>query len=203
MTDYFSELIPRDDLAADVQRFYQTMDRLDTLAHVAEVAAEARILAGRLGADVATVHLAALAHDLAVVVPAAEMPAVAKQMGIEVTNADRAIPALLHGPIAAAALAIKLAVCDEDLLNAVRYHSTLRAGAGTLEKIVFLADKIAYDPRSPHQGEYLPALQAAGSLDEAALVYLDFVLDNTWRYGWYPHPHTLAAYRQLVGRTAP
>jgi hypothetical protein len=61
---------------------------------------------------------------------------------------------------------------------------------------------IDYDPSSPHQGEYLPALQAAGSLDEAALVYLDFLLDNTWRYRWTLHPQALAAYRDLMRRVA-
>jgi HD superfamily phosphohydrolase YqeK len=109
---------------------------------------------------------------------------------------------LLHGPIAAAALAGRLSIEDVAVLDAVRYHTTLRAGAGTLEKIVFVADKIAYDPSSPHQGEYLSALQAAESLDEAALVYLDFLLDNAWRYRWYLHPQALAAYRDLVGRVA-
>ena len=76
----------------------------------------------------------------------------------------------------------------------------LRAGASTLEKIVFLADKIAYDPTSPHDGEYLPALRAAPTLNDAALVYLDFLLDNGWRYGWLLHPHAVAAYRDLTGR---
>jgi HD superfamily phosphohydrolase YqeK len=143
-----------------------------------------------------------LAHDLAAVVPAAEMVALAEHMGLHVGGADRAIPLLLHGPIAAAALVGKLDVREQDLLDAVRYHSTLRAGASTLEKIVFLADKIAYDPASPHGGEYVPALRAAPSLDDAALVYLDFLLDNAWRYGWLLHPNAIAAYRDLTGRAA-
>ena len=202
MIDHFAALLPEGDPVRDVVRFYQVAGRLDTLAHVTRVAEEARSLATRYGADVDAADLAALAHDLAAVVPVTERLAVAAQMGVQASEADRAIPALLHGSIAAAALAAKLGVGDEDLLNAIRYHSTLRAGASRLEKIVFLADKIAYDPTSLHRGEYLPALQAAGSLDAAALVYLDFLLDNTWRYGWYLHPHAVAAYRDLAGQAA-
>ncbi len=201
MTDYFEKLCPRGDPAADVERFYRAVNRLDTLAHVTQVAAEAQVLAARFGADRGSANLAALAHDLAAVVPATEMIDVAEHMGLQVGGADRAIPLLLHGPIAAAALVEKLGLRDEDILNAVRYHSTLRAGASTLEKIVFLADKIAYDPTSPHGGEYLPALRAAPTLDDAALVYLDFTLDNAWRYGWLLHPNAVAAYRDLTGRT--
>jgi predicted HD superfamily hydrolase involved in NAD metabolism len=199
--DYFDKLHRSGDPAADVERFYRVVERLDTLAHVTQVAAEARVLAAQLGADRQTASLAALAHDLAAVVPATQMIAVAEDMGLHVGGADRAIPMLLHGPIAAAALVDKLDVSDRDLLNAVRYHSTLRAGASTLEKIVFLADKIAYDPTSPHSGEYVLALRAASSLDDAALVYLDFTLDNAWRYGWLLHPNAVAAYRDLTGRS--
>ena len=199
MIDYFAELTPSGDPVSDVQRFYQDAGLSGTLAHVTQVAAEARALAVRDSADVAAANLAALAHDLAAVVPVAERPSIAEQMGVGVSEADRAMPALLHGPIAATALAKKLDVRDEDLLNAVRFHTTLRAGASTLEKVVFVADKIAYDPSSPHQGEYLSALQTAESLDEAALAYLDFLLDNTWRYRWYLHPQAVTAYRDLVG----
>ncbi len=35
----------------------------------------------------------------------------------------------------------------------------------------------------------------------AVLVYLDFRLDNNWRYGWHLHPNALAAYRALLGCT--
>ena len=201
MNDYFANLNLGGDPAVAVQRFYRAVDRLDTLAHVTRVATEARDLAARVGADCAAANLAALAHDLAAVVPAAEMPAVAEGMGLRVEEADRAIPLLLHGPIAAAVLVQKLDVRDGDVLNAVRYHSTLRAGASILEKIIFVADKIAYDPTSSHCGEYVPALRSARSLDDAALVYLDFMLDNGWRYGWVLHPNAVAAYRDLMGRT--
>jgi predicted HD superfamily hydrolase involved in NAD metabolism len=199
--DYFAALSPSGDPAVDVEQFYRTVDRLDTLAHVTQVAAESLDLAARFGADRQSTNLAALAHDLAAVVPVDEMPAVAEDMGLLVSEADRAIPQLLHGPIAAAALGDKLAVRDEDVLNAVRYHSTLRAGASTLEKIVFVADKIAYDPTSPHGGEYVAAMRAARSLDEASLVYIGFLQDYASRYGWLVHPNAIAAHRDLAGRS--
>ena len=200
MIDYFAELGSAGDPVADVRRFYQAADRLDTLAHVTGVAKAAVDLAVQYGADCATANLAALAHDLAAVVPEDEMPAVAVSMGLRLGEVDWVFRMLLHGPIAAAALVAKLDVCDRDLLNAVRYHSTLRAGASTLEKIVFVADKIAYDPTAPHRGAYMPTLRAARSLDDKALAYLDFLLDNGWRYGWLLHPNAVAAYRELTGR---
>jgi predicted HD superfamily hydrolase involved in NAD metabolism len=199
--DYFAKLSPGGDPGVDVERFYRAVNRLDTLDHVSRVAAEADKLAVRAGADRAPVHLSALAHDLAAVVPVKEMLAVAEAMGLQVDEADRAIPKLLHGPIAAAALAEKLGVRDADVLNAVRYHSTLRAGASKLEKIIFVADKLAHDPTSPHGGEYVAAMRAAHSLDEAALVYLSFLRDYASLHGWTMHPNAIAAYGDLTGRS--
>jgi predicted HD superfamily hydrolase involved in NAD metabolism len=201
VTDYFAALNPSGDPDRDIEEFYYSESQLDTLVHVKQVATEARDLAARVGADTSAVNLAALAHDLAGVVPVVEMPAVAAGMGLPIEEADRAIPQLLHGPIAAAALVEKLAVCDEDVLNAVRYHSTLRAGASILEKIIFVADKLAYDPTSAHGGEYVPALRAARSLDGAALVYLGFLQAYASRYGWLMHPNATAAYRDLTGQS--
>jgi predicted HD superfamily hydrolase involved in NAD metabolism len=202
VNDYFADLTLCGDPAADVQRFYRTVDRLDTLDHVRRVATAAEDMATRLGADRAAANLAALAHDLAAVVPVSEMPTVSEAMGLQIGEAGWAIPQLLHGPIAAAALLAKLYVRDQDVLNAVRYHSTLRAGASTLEKIVFVADKLAYDPTSPHGGDYVPALRAASSLDEAVLVYLSFLQANVSRYGWVMHPNAVAAHEELAGRVA-
>jgi predicted HD superfamily hydrolase involved in NAD metabolism len=199
--DYFSTLASREAPAVILEQFYREWGRLDTLAHVEKVADEARRLAVRLDLDEGAANLAALAHDLAAVVPVAERVAVAEYMGLALSEADRAMPLLLHGPIAAEAVARKLDVDDDEILNAIRYHTTLRRGAGLLEKVIFVADKMAYDPTSPHQGEYLPAMQQAGSLDGAALAYLDFLLENAWRYGWHPHPRAVAAYRDLLERT--
>ncbi len=198
MSDYFAELSSSGDRTLDVKRFYLAVGHCRTLKHVIRVARVAQRLAGCYGVDKEAAEFAALAHDLGVAVPNRDRLAVAKQMGVEVDPAEKRRPMLLHGPIAAAALADKLDVRDQDVLNAVRYHTTLRAGASTLEKIVFLADKIAFDPSADHEGVYLAELQARPSLDGKALVYLEFALGQVGKPGWIVHPNAVAAYRELV-----
>ncbi len=51
-------------------------------------------------------------------------------------------PNLAHGKIAAKVLTDVYGMQDEDLLNAVRYHTTGRKGMSRLEKILYLADAI-------------------------------------------------------------
>ena len=71
MSEPFADLRASGKPAADVKRFYRTSGQLDTLAHVVQVATEARVLAARHGTDLEAANLAALAHDLAAVVPVA------------------------------------------------------------------------------------------------------------------------------------
>ena len=52
------------------------------------------------------------------------------------------MPDLLHGPIAAAIMEHELGITDEDILNAVRYHTTGRPGMSRLEKIIYMADLV-------------------------------------------------------------
>ena len=54
-------------------------------------------------------------------------------------------------------------ITDTDLLNAVAYHTTGRAGMSLLEKIVFLADAI-----EPNRADY-PGLQEIRQLSEESV----------------------------------
>ena len=74
-------------------------------------------------------------------------------------------PQLAHSKLAAAILKDKFGVEDEDILNAVRYHTTGRAGMSLLEKIIFVAD--ATEPnRTYEEAEELNKL-AFSDLDQA------------------------------------
>ena len=49
---------------------------------------------------------------------------------------------ILHGPVGAWIAEKEFGVTDEDILNAIRYHTTGRAEMCKLEKIIFIADMI-------------------------------------------------------------
>lgn len=168
------------------------------MAHCRAVAGEAGRLAHRHGLDVERSRLAGMLHDLAAVVPDGERVAVAESLGLVPDAGERTVPLLLHGPIAAAVVSQRLGVADEGALAAVRWHTTCRAGATPLELVVFVADKIALDPSAPVR-DFVPAVReaAARSLEEAALVYLDWVIAHLAAQGAQAHPDTLAAREEL------
>jgi len=63
-------------------------------------------------------------------------------------------------------------------LSAIECHTTLKANAGLLDKIVFIADKIAWDQDG--QPPYIRKVSKAmdQSLDAGVLVYLNFLWER-------------------------
>ena len=82
------------------------------------------------------------------------------------------------------------------MLSATGCHTTLKADASGLDKVVFVADKIAWD--QPGTPPWLDALTRAldVSLDAAALVYLDYLWERRAQL-LVVHPWFIAARAQI------
>jgi len=109
-------------------------------AHTEGVVDTAVELAARFGGAVEKVRMAAWIHDLAREWSADKLQQFAER--IEIPSGFALIPALLHGPIAASLAPEWFDVHDEDVLNAIRFHTTGRVGMSKLEMIICLADAI-------------------------------------------------------------
>lgn len=110
-----------------------------------------------------------------------------------------AVPQLLHAWAGADYLRDRLGITDEDMGNAVRYHTTGRAGMSLLEKILYLADLTSAERDYP-QAAQLRAL-ADQSLEEAMLCSLEYIAATIPA----PGADALAAleqYRRLYNRCA-
>ncbi|MGD0114913.1 MAG: bis(5'-nucleosyl)-tetraphosphatase (symmetrical) YqeK [Dehalococcoidia bacterium] len=166
-------------------------------SHVKRVQDEGERLARRHRVDEATVRLAVLGHDLLRVTPREELLRLAHEAGIEPNEAERAEPLMLHGAMAARLLSERFAIDDAAVLDAVRYHTTGRAGMSDAEKIVFLADKTEPDElaRYPEWREVRDLAQ--DDLDAAMARALDLLLEQARREGWTVHPDVLAAWERF------
>jgi predicted HD superfamily hydrolase involved in NAD metabolism len=114
------------------RRYEHTMRVADT--------AESLTLAHDLDADKA--RLAALLHDAAREMGPEEFLNLADKWGLQVGDPERQSPKLLHGPVAAELAKRELGVDDEDVLGALRAHTTGRPGMGPLALVLYVADKI-------------------------------------------------------------
>lgn len=116
------------------------------LAHTYSVAQEAVKLAERFGREdekaelKAKAELASLFHDMFRSTPVEILNKYIEKLGLPDNLIDN--PNLAHGKIAAAIMKRDYRIDDNEILDAVAYHTTGRAGMNKLEKIVFLADAI-------------------------------------------------------------
>lgn len=115
--------------------------------HSLGVAFTSASLAMRYATDVEKAFLAGLLHDSAKYMTKAEYLEKAAEFGLTVTDAEKSAPGLLHAKLGAVFAERFYGVTDPDVLNAIRYHTTGRAGMSLLEKIVCIADYI--EPSRP------------------------------------------------------
>ena len=164
--------------------------------HSLEVAKSAEYLARRYGGDPDKARVAGLLHDVMKDISPSEQLQIFKDFGILLDDVEKDAQKLWHARAGAAFIEHILHIDDRDLLNAVRYHTTGRAGMSLLEKIVFVADFISADRNYPDVDK-MRAL-ADVSLEDAMRYALRYTIDDLQRKGARVHPDTLAALQELT-----
>jgi predicted HD superfamily hydrolase involved in NAD metabolism len=168
------------------------------IAHVYGVLETARDMADRFGENRAQAEVAALLHDYAKAMPAAEQLAEARRRNLIVDSTEELSPGLLHGPVGAALLEEQGLVTDPAVLDAIRWHTTGRVGMSRLAMILYVADAI--EPTRDYPGVDEIREAARRDLAEATLKAADavirFVVDN----GWLMHMYTVQTRNWLLTR---
>ena len=152
-------------------------------------------LAGRYGADGERARLAALLHDCAKVAGRLILEQ-AEEAGLILDASAAGMKGLLHAKVGAIYAKKLFGVDDAQVLNAIEYHSTGRAGMGLLEKIVYLADMIEPGREFPDV-EALRRL-AKADLDLAVIEAMRVSVQNVRERGKTLHPDTLEALDALI-----
>ena len=168
-----------------------------TAGHCVRVAAEAKVLAARFGEDPAAAEVAGWLHDISAMVPNDERVALAEQLGLDILPEERRLPMILHQKLSAVFARELFGIHDPAILSAIGCHTTLRPAASGLDKVVFLADKIAWDQpgEPPYLAEVTAGLQR--SLDQAVFGYVGWLWQ---RRDTLPvvHPWLVGAYKDLA-----
>lgn len=156
--------------------------------HVQGVVETAKMLAERHGINVAHAALAALVHD----VEKEQDLEVAKQILTErgedvyLMNSSK----VWHAPIGAFVAREVFGVEVDDICNAIKFHTTGRAGMSSLEKVLFVADYT--EPNRTFAG-CVAVRELWDDLDVAIAEILKQKLDKISESPTM-HPDTLAAY---------
>lgn len=158
--------------------------------HTLGVEQTARQMARVFGEDEEKAALAGLLHDCAKCMPLSQMIKAARHADVDPVMKES--KALMHAVAGRCVAQDVYGVQDEDVLGAIRWHTTGHAGMTRLEKIIYLADVI-----EPNRKLY-PGLEALRALcmqdlDGAMHTALRMSLEHVREQGKTLHPDTLAA----------
>lgn len=163
---------PRGWINEDVHTFLMLNDCQRAAEHCGRVARAAFQLAERFGGDPLAAEAGGWLHDVSAVWPADQRLAAAEALGVEILPEERQAPFILHQKLSVVLARELFGVRDAAVLSAVGCHTTLKDDPSLLDKVVFIADKLAWD--EPFDAPWHPALRTAleHSLDDGCRVYL-------------------------------
>ncbi len=111
-------------------------------AHTLGVVNTAEALAAKYGCDVDKAKLTALLHDCAKDYSAVAQLRKCKELGIELSEIEESNTELVHAKLGAALIKSEYGVDDEEISEAIKWHTTGKPEMNLLTKIIFVADYI-------------------------------------------------------------
>ncbi|MEG2323261.1 MAG: bis(5'-nucleosyl)-tetraphosphatase (symmetrical) YqeK [Anaerovoracaceae bacterium] len=165
------------------------------LAHIYGVAATAKVLAVRYGADEKKAETAALFHDMCKGMTTEKLNEYVVKFNLDKKYIDN--KNLSHGKVAGELMKRDFHVYDEDVINAVKYHTTGRKNMSLLEKIIYLSDAI--EPERDYPTVETIRKMAQEDLDKACLTSMNRSIEYIKSKGDHLDEDTLKAKEVLEG----
>jgi len=159
----------KDRLQCDKERYLHSLGAEET----------ARELAVKFGADEEKASLAALIHDNAKCFPYKKLVKIVEENNFPIEDDIKNNHKILHAYAGAYLAKKELGIEDEDVLNAIMYHTTGRVGMSLLEKIVYLADKLEKRTRPPeYRNQINKVLEETNDIDKTILLTIDLTIKS-------------------------
>lgn len=168
------------------------------LYHSICVAEQAKHLAELFGGDSEKAYTAGLIHDIMRYEPVEKMLEMIENDGQILTESEKQITVTLHAIAGEVYLRKVLNVTDEEILSAVRWHTTGKEDMSLLEKIIYVADLTSEDREYPDVLEV--RAMAEESLEKTCLRGLSFTIEDNAKKCRPIHIDTVKAYNYLAER---
>ena len=183
------------DIRTDVKNILLINGRSNTYIHVANVADRNALISKTYDLDHDKCVIAGLLHDISAVIRPEDMLKYAYENRLEICEAERKYPFLLHQRLSKICAVEYFNISDEEILSAIECHTTLKKWPSKYEMSLFIADKLAWDREGlpPFYEEVNAALDI--SREAASYKYMEYMVDNDMIL--CPHDNWIEAYEQL------
>ncbi len=172
----------------------------DLYSHSVRVAETAEKIAQHYSIDSDKAYLAGLLHDFAKELSYEEM---IKQVEISCFNEDEEeldMPEILHGPVGAILLPEEFGIDDQEMLQAIRFHTLGHVDMTEFDKVIYLADKV--EPGRDYPGLVQLYALTFIRLDEAILFSLESTIKLCLRDRKLLHSRTVKVRNKLLKQYA-
>ena len=159
------------------------------------VADEAVKLAEKYGCDKDKAYIEGILHDIIKDTPNEDMLKMFDDFGIIPTDIEKQAPKLWHAILGSEYIKRVLKIDDDEIISAVRYHTTAKAGMTLLEKVIYLADFTSAD--RDYNGVDDMRRYVMQDLNLAMQEALKFSVIDLAEQGRAIHPDTLNAYNEV------
>ena len=165
--------------------------------HSLGVAKKAVELAKIYGVQEETAKKVGIAHDIAKEMTDEEMLEYVKNNNIEIDEIETVKPSLLHGKIGADIAAKKYGF-TEDMVNAIKWHTTGRENMSMLEKIIYVADKTEENRKGTRFNLEKSRELSTQNIDETLIFLMNEFITYNVKNEWLIHPETIIARNDLL-----
>ena len=196
VSEYIRENCLYDDGLSEYRKLLS--EKLDDYRmHHSECVSEcAAVLAEKYGADIEKARLAGLLHDVTKNTSKEDQLKIIEKSGEPLSRVELINPKVWHQISGAAFLKESGIITDEEILGAVRWHTTGRAGMTLLEKIVYTADFISADRDYPDVN--VVRRLAEESLEDAILYTSRYTVQKLASADLPIHPATVECYNDMI-----
>ena len=160
------------------------------------VADEAKRLAEKYGGNEEKCYLAGLLHDITKNSTPEEHLEIFKSNNISLSQIEMSAEKLWHAVSGALYIESNLGIEDNEILDAVRYHTTAKADMSLTAKILYLADFTSKDRNYPDVNIIRNLVDK--SLEEAFIYSLKYSIIDLTERSKAIHPDTVDAFNEAV-----
>ena len=153
-------------------------------------------LAKHYGVDKRKAEIAGILHDCARDLDTEYIYVICKDAGMKVDEIKKRQPKLLHGPVGAYIARVDYGIKDEEVLEAIRVHTTGKENMEMLDKIIFISDYI--EPGREFPGVDSIRELVFKDLDRAMVLAFDNTISHVLEKGELLHPDTVHARNYIL-----
>lgn len=164
--------------------------------HTISVAQTAAKLAGKYKVNITKAHIAGLLHDYARDLSNEELLSIAMENDLVSNHAEVLHPQILHGAVGAFLLKRDGIIDDEEILQAIRYHTTGHPDMDRLGQIIYIADYI--EPGRDFPGVEKMRQVTYQNLEYGIMSGLDHTLMYLIHSAAYIHPLSIETRNRFI-----